>query len=276
MRQSQPYQSKPFNSSDRELQSPSKRLCGPDNQPLDVIGELSATLTYRDRQCTHPVYVVRKLQQNLLGLPAIQSLSLLAHVDTMKRDIADEFPSIFTGLGTFLQSYTIQLKPDAKLFALYIPRSVPIPLKKQVQEELTIMEPLGVISRVQQPIQWCGGMVVVPKRSGSVQICVDFRQLNESVLRETHPLPKVDNTLAQLTGATVFSKIDANSGFFQILLDEMSRELTTFITPISGYYFNRLSFGITSAPEHFQRQMENILAGQKGVLCHMDDVLIFG
>ena len=119
-------------------------------------------------------------------------------------------------------------------------------------------------------------MVVVPKKSGSVRICVDFRRLNESVLREIHPLPKVDNTLAQLAGATVFSKIDANSGFWQIPLDEGSRELTTFITPFGRYYFNRLPFGITSAPEHFQRQMETILAGQEGVLCHIDDVLIFG
>ena len=93
-------------------------------------------------------------------------------------------------------------------------------------------------------------MVVVPKKTGSVRICVDFRHLNESVLRETHPLPKVDNTLAQLAGATVFSKNDANSGFWQIPIDESSRELTTFLTPFGRYYFNRLPVGITSAPEH--------------------------
>ena len=58
-----------------------------------------------------------------------------------------------------------------------------------------------------------GGMVVVPKKSGAIRICVDFRPLNEVVLREVHPLPKVDETLAQLAGATVFSKLDANSGF---------------------------------------------------------------
>ena len=119
-------------------------------------------------------------------------------------------------------------------------------------------------------------MGVVPKKSGSIRICVDFRCLNESVRRETHPLPKIDNTLAQLAGATVFSKIDANSGFWQIPLDESSRELTTFITPFGRYHFSRLPFGITSAPEHFQRQMETILTGQEGVLCHIDDVLIFG
>ena len=74
-------------------------------------------------------------------------------------------------------------------------------------------------------------MVVVPKREGSVRICVDLKPLNQSILREVHPIPKVDDTLAQLAGATVFSKIDANSGFWQIPLAKESRLLTTFITP---------------------------------------------
>ena len=74
-------------------------------------------------------------------------------------------------------------------------------------------------------------MVVVPKASGAVRICVDMNPLNENVLREIHPMPKVDTTLAQLTGATMFSKLDANSGFWQIPLATESRLLTTFITP---------------------------------------------
>ena len=66
-------------------------------------------------------------------------------------------------------------------------------------------------------------------------------------------MPKVDITLAQLTGVRVFSKLDTNSGFWQVPLAEHSRLLTTFITPYGRYCFNKLPFGITSAPEHFQR-----------------------
>ena len=58
------------------------------------------------------------------------------------------------------------------------------------------METLGVISKVDQPTEWCAGMVVVPKKNGKVRICVDLKHLDESVLREVHPLPKVDETLA--------------------------------------------------------------------------------
>jgi len=95
-------------------------------------------------------------------------------------------------------------------------------------------------------------------------------------MREVYPLPKVDETLAQLSGATVFSRLDANSGFWQIPLSVDSRLLTTFITPFGHYCFNKLPFGISSAPEHFQKRMSRILSGLAGVVCQMDDVLIFG
>ena len=83
-------------------------------------------------------------------------------------------------------------------------------------------------TKISEPTQWCAGMVVVPKKSGKVRICVDLKPLNKSIMRETYPIPKVDDTLAQLTGARVFSKLDANSGFWQIPLAEESRPLTTF------------------------------------------------
>ena len=118
---------------------------------------------------------------------------------------------MFTGLGTLGNEYQIKLQEGAKPYALFTPRNVPIPLRKKVKEELCRMEKLGVISKVQEPTSWCAGMVVVPKSSGSVRICVDLKPLNESVLREVHPMPSVDDTLAQLSGATVFSKVDVNS-----------------------------------------------------------------
>ena len=156
----------------KELQTSKKGLCGPDNRPLDVVGEFSATLVYKERSCTYPIYVVRNLKQNLLSLLAIRSHNLLAAVDTI--EIPDQHPGLFTGLGTFPQSYEIKLKPSAQPLALYTPRNVPLPLRKQVQEELARMESLEVISRVDQPTQWWANMVVVPTKAGSVRIYVDI------------------------------------------------------------------------------------------------------
>ena len=87
---------------------------------------------------------------------------------------------------------------------------------------------------------------------------------------------KVDVTLAQLSGAEVFSKLDTNSGFWQVPLAKESRLLTTFITPHERFCFNKLPFGIISAPEHFQHRMSEILDGLSGVVCHVDDVLVSG
>ena len=128
------------------------------------------------------------------------------------------------------------------------------------------MEPLGVISRVDQPTPWCAGMVIVPKENGIIRICVDLKPLNTSVQREVHPLPTVDETLAQLTGATVFSKLGENSSFWQILLASSSKLLTTFLTHSGRYCFNKMPFSISSALEHFQRRMGKLLVSLPGVL----------
>ena len=113
-------------------------------------------------------------------------------------------------------------KEGAVPFALTTPRRVAIPLMESVRAELQKMEMLGVISRIETPTDWCAGMVVVPKPNKRVRICVDLTKLNENVRRERHPLPAVEQTLAQIAGARVFSKLDANSGFWQIPLSAKS------------------------------------------------------
>lgn len=147
-----------------------------------------------------------------------------------------------------------------------------------VKQELQCMEQLGVISRIEQPTEWCSGMVVAPKKSkDEIRICVDLSPLNEVVCREKFILPSVDQTLGMLSGAKLFTKLDANMGFWQIPLSKDCAHYTTFITPFGRYFFNRLPFGIASAPEHFQNRMvTEVTESLEGVVCHMDDVLIWG
>ena len=90
-------------------------------------------------------------------------------------------------------------------------------------------------------------------------------------MRETHPIPKVEDTLAQLSGAALFTKQQ------WLLADPTrSRLLTTFITPFGRYAFNKLPFGISNAPELFQKRINCILEGLDGFVCQMDDILVFG
>ena len=226
------------------LQKPSKSLQGPDSQSLNVVGQFEET-----------------------RIDSITDYTVM---------VEEKFPSLFRGLGTLGDPYTIQLKPDAKPKALYTARKVPLRLREAVETELKKMESSRIISRVDVPTPWCSWIVPVPKKSGAVRICVDLKALNESVLREVYPLPTVDDLLGQLTGATVFSHLDANSGFWQIPLCPVSRLLTTFITPCGRFCFNKLPFGIASAPELFEKRMSKLLSGLNGIVCQMDDVLIFG
>ena len=261
-----------------KLQAAGKVLYGPSRQSLRVIGQFPGELRYKEHTYSETIFVVRGLKNDLLGLPALDALQLVKKVEaaySSSIDVKRDFPKVFTGLGNFGEPYSITLKDNARPRALFTPRNVPIPLRDKVKKELERMESLGVISSVSEPTSWCAGMVVVPKRSGDVRICVDLKALNESVMRETHPIPKVDSTLAQLAGAAVFSKLDAYSGFWQIPLSDSSKLLTTFITPFGRYAFNKLPFGIASALEIFQRRINQILEGLDGVVCMMDDILVF-
>ena len=86
----------------------------------------------------------------------------------------------------------------------------------------------------------------------------------------------MENTLAKLRNAKVFSKLDANAGFWQCKLSESSKLFTTFITPVGRYCYNRLPFGITSGPEFFQEKIYGLLKGISGVECLMDDIIVYG
>ena len=189
-----------------KLKKPSKALYGPAGHLLNVIGQFTADLSYGQRHAKQRVYVVRDLQANLLGLPALIALQLLCRVNTVTKsasnnDIIKHFPQVFEALATLVRSTpfvsNLMLSPTpctrhAISPSLYVRKS---------KTNSNRMEAMGVITKVTEPTPWCAGMVVVPKRSGDVRICVDLKPLNESVLREMYPIPQVDETLAQLAGA---------------------------------------------------------------------------
>ena len=266
----------------KPLSKSNRKLFGPGHSPLSVKGVVKTQLKMASgNTTTTEIYVIEGLKEPLLGRPAIDALHLVERVNEVKeRDITAEvqkqYPKLFQGLGELKGEFHIELDENAKPFALYAPRRVALPLMSKVKKEIERMENLGVISKVDQPTDWCAGMVVVPKKDGNVRICVDLTKLNESVKRETHPLPKIDNLLSEVNGSTIFSKVDANSGFWQEKLAEDSRLLTTFITPFGRYCFNRMPFGVKSAPEHYQKKISQELEGISGAISLLDDILIHG
>jgi transposase InsO family protein len=267
-----------------KMQPADRSLMGPDGNKLKTVGMFIPRMKYRSETICEPVFIVRGLDRPLLGLSACEELKLVQRIHSLKEQkfaVSDvlpksEFPKLFKGLGKLDKPYDIKVKDEAEPFAIYTPRRIPIPLMDKLKEQLASMEKDGVIEKVEGPTDWCAPLVIAPKANGGIRICVDLSELNKNVKREVHPMPAVEHTLGQLAGAKVFSKLDANSGFWQITLTESSCRLTTFITPFGRYCYKRLPFGITSAPEVFQKRMSEILDGLDGLVLHLDDILVWG
>ena len=121
-----------------------------------------------------------------------------------------------------------------------------------------------IVERVEGPTSWVSSIVVAPKPSGDIRVCVDMRCANEAIVRERIPMPTVDEVLESLNGSTVFSKLDLRLGFHQIELDEDSRDITTFATHDGLFRYKRL-FGANLAPEKYQQIIRQVLSGIDGV-----------
>ena len=248
------------------------------NYALKVSGVSRVKLVKEDRVIEEWVYVIKNLKRPLLGKPTIKKLKLLQFIDSVDDDTIGwekEFPKLFTGLGCMPSEVKITLDPNVTPYAQAVPRRVPAARKAPLFTELQRMEKMGVIEKVEEPTDWCSPVLVVPKKNNSIRVCIDFTKLNKAVKREFHPLPTTEETISDLGKARYFSKLDANSGYWQMRLSEESQKLTTFITPFGRYLCKRLPFGISSAPEIFQREMQKILVGVENVVCQMDDILIY-
>ena len=261
------------------LKQPERQLTGADGSNSKVAGvsEICIKSTYC---CVNaPIYVLSGSKSNLLGMPELRQLNLLAVVNatcTNEFDPVKKFNKVFEGLGTMPGLFSISLKKDVEPVKLFAPRSIAAGLRQQAKKELDKMLANDVIEPVEQPTDWCSGLTIAPKPNGKIRMCVDLTNLNKGVRREIYPLPRISDMLSDLSKGVMFSKLDANSGFWQVILDPKCKLLTTFVTPWGRFCFKRMPFGISSAPEYFQRTMEKILHGLEGVICLMDDILVYG
>lgn len=257
-----------------------KKLFGPGNTPLNCIGRIRCKITAKRETMEEYIYIVPNQKTPLLSRKACDYLKLIqvdeeqCHIGSVHID-----GKLFTGLGRVGREYSIKLKEKAIPYAIHVPRPISFPLRSKADTALDRMVQDGVIAKVgpNEPTMWCAPMVVVPKANREeVRIVSDFAELNTYIQREIHPMSTVDASLAMLDGGKVFSKIDANSGFWQIPLSEDSSYLTTFLTHKGRFRYLRLPQGLSSSPEIFSAEMNRILDGCEGVVIHMDDLLVYG
>ena len=187
------------------------------------------------------------------------------------------YPNQFTGLGKFPGKYHIDIDSEAKP-VVRTPRRYPIHLKDEIQEALDEMRRLDVIEPVPETesTQWLNSLAFSRKENGKLRVCLDPRDLNSVMRRTYHRSPTLEEVTHRLSGATVFSKLDAKHGYWSVQLDAESSALTSFSAPNGRYRFKRLPFGLRVSQDVFQEKMDLILAGCPGVINLADDIIVYG
>jgi hypothetical protein len=127
-----------------------------------------------------------------------------------------------------------------------------IELKKQIDElsEKCYIRP--------STSPWVAPILFVEKKDGTRRMCIDYRALNEVIIKNKYPLPRIEDLFNQLRGASVFSKIDLRSGYHQLRIRPSDIPKMTFITKYGLYEFTVMSFGLTNAPTFFMNLMNSV------------------
>lgn len=170
--------------------------------------------------------------------------------------------------------HEIELEPGAKPPYLRIYHMSPLELA-EVKRQLTDLIDMGLIQPSKSP--YGAPILFVPKKNGKLRMCIDYRALNKITVKNRYPLPRIDELMDQLHGATVFSKLDLQSGYWQIRIAEQDVPKTAFRTRYGHFEWKVMPFGLTNAPATFQHLMNKILQPylDKFVVVYLDDILIF-
>ena len=124
---------------------------------------------------------------------------------------------------------------------------------------------------------WGAPVLFARKKDNTLRMCIDFRILNQRTVRDSYPLPRVEDLLDRLSHATHFSKIDLRSGYHQVAIDAPDIHKMVFVTRYGLYEWCVMPFGLCNAPSTFQRLMNDTFHDllDSYVTVYLDDILVY-
>ena len=189
------------------------------------------------------------------------------------RILLQKYDSTFSEIPgrTNVLEHRIELSHDGPL-RLQHSYPMPMALGPALKEEIDKCLQLGVIEPSQSP--YCSPLLAVRKKDGTHRFCLDCRQLNSQTKFDLEPIPHTQEIFANLSKAKWFSKFDLTAGYWQVPLEENSKQLTAFRTKYGLYHFCVMPFGLVNAPATFSRLMRTVTEGLPDVHVYLDDVLV--
>jgi len=205
-------------------------------------------------------------------MPEISVINSLTTNNEMKEFIEKNI-DVFEGIGKFPDKVQIKITDNA------IPKSnpsrrVPMKIMPKLKEQLERMVKLDKIKPCENLTEWQSNLVIIEKPDGTLRLCIDPREVNKYIVRDMYQIPTLDDIRPILANKSFYSLLDLRDGFYHCELDEKSCKLCTFSSPFGSYSFKRLSFGISMAPELFQKRMTKYFGDIEGIQIYFDDVLI--
>ena len=264
------------------LQACRRRLFTYTGEALNVAGAIDVTVRYGNQQAELGLVVVTGDGPSLLGRDWLRAIRLdWASMNTLRtealQNVLKKHESIFKDELGLVKDAPAKLFVDPSVPPKFCkPRTVPYALREKVDLELQRLQDAGIIEPVQFA-EWAAPIVPVLKGDGSVRICGDYKStVNRAAKLDTYPIPRIEDLLASLAGGTSFTKLDLADAYLQVPLDEEAKRYVVINTQKGLFRYNRLPFGVASAPSIFQRTMKGILRGIKKVCVYIDDILITG
>ena len=241
---------------------------------INEISHKSVEKLSSKERCERKEFIFKKLK--------LEDNKLLTDKPHLKHKIANIFLENFDAVAisdtdygqTDLIKFKINLEKDAKIIKHKVKPLNPDQLDN-LEKQIKAWKDTGVIEPAVSP--WGFRLVPVMKKNGKTRWCVDYRGLNAQTIKDSYPLTNIQGNLEKLSGAKIFSTLDSCGAYHNVVIEEDSRDYTTFVSPLGSFRFSKLPFGVSNAPACYSRLVDLVLQKipPKFALGYLDDILTY-